>query len=74
MDIRSLLEANNNNLVQCYKDNLELTLALQATLIEEVLPHVEDELQLDIDTVNWAKEWLEDTCELEATAKYTFIT
>lgn len=67
MDIHSLLEANNNILIQCYKENLELTLALQATLIEDVLPHVQDELQLDIHTVNCAREWLEDTCELKLT-------
>jgi hypothetical protein len=62
MDIRFLLQANNDNLLRLYKEHLDLTLALQATLIEDVLPHVRDELQLDVGTVDWANEWLEDTC------------
>lgn len=73
MDIHSLLEANNNKLIQLYKENLELTLALQATMIEEVLPQMEDELQLDISTVSWLKAWLEDTCELEIILHYAHM-
>jgi hypothetical protein len=61
MDIRSLLQANNDKLLRLYKENLHITLALQATLIEDVLPHIKDELQLDADIVDWANEWLEDT-------------
>jgi retinaldehyde-binding protein 1 len=64
MDIRFLLQANNDNLLRLYKENLDLTLALQATLIQDVLPQVRDELQLDVGTVDWANEWLEDTCGL----------
>ncbi|KIM75966.1 hypothetical protein PILCRDRAFT_826814 [Piloderma croceum F 1598] len=64
MDIRSLLQANNDKLLRLYKENLDITLALQATLIEDVLPHVRDELQLDADIVDWANEWLEDTASI----------
>lgn len=63
MDIRSLLEANNSKLLQVYKENYSATIALQQTLLEAVLPHIEDELQLDSNAVQWAKERLEDTSE-----------
>src|ERR1700691_5230331 len=63
MDIRSLLQANNDKLLQLYKENLDITTALQATLIDEVLPHVRYELQLDADAVDRANEWLGDTGE-----------
>jgi hypothetical protein len=63
MDIRSLLQANNDKLLKLYEENLDVTVALQATLIQEVLPHVRDELQLDANAMSWANEWLEDTGE-----------
>lgn len=61
MDIYSLLKKNNENLLKQYKENLELTLSLQNTLLHEVLPHLQDELQLGTDVVAWAREWVEDT-------------
>lgn len=63
MDIHSLLKKNNEKLLKQYKENLELTLSLQKTLIHEVLPHLQDELQLGTEVVAWAKEWFEDTRE-----------
>jgi hypothetical protein len=63
MDIRSLLQANNDNLLRLYRENLDITSALQATLIQDVLPQVKDELQLDADAVDRANEWLKDTGE-----------
>jgi len=53
MDIRSLLQANNDKLLKLYEENLDVTVALQATLIQEVLPHVRDELQLDANAMSW---------------------
>lgn len=64
MDIHSLLEKNNEKLLKQYKENLELTLSLQNTLLHQVLPHLQDELQLGTDVIAWAKEWVEDTREL----------
>jgi retinaldehyde-binding protein 1 len=63
MNIRQLLQANNDNLLRLYEENLDITVALQATLIQDVLPHVRDELQLDAEAARWANEWLEDTGE-----------
>lgn len=63
MDIRSLLEANNSKLLQVYKENYSAIIGLQRTLLDEVLPHLEDELQLDSNAAQWAKERLEDTSE-----------
>ena len=65
MDIRSLLKANNDNLLKLYKENLDITVALQRTLIREVLPHIRDELQLEENAVDWANEWLQDTGEFD---------
>ncbi|KII92678.1 hypothetical protein PLICRDRAFT_37455 [Plicaturopsis crispa FD-325 SS-3] len=61
MDIRSLLQANCELLLEQYEANLETLLGLQATLIDDILPTVEVELELDARVVDWAKEWLEDT-------------
>jgi len=63
MDIRSLLQANCDRLLEQYHSNLEAVLSLQATLIRDILPSVTDELELDPDATEWAKEWLKDTCE-----------
>ncbi|EGO00333.1 hypothetical protein SERLA73DRAFT_180870, partial [Serpula lacrymans var. lacrymans S7.3] len=60
-DTHSRLQANHDQLVSQYEGNLENVLALQETLIQDVLPHVTDELQMGGETVNWAKEWLQDT-------------
>ncbi|KAJ7879614.1 hypothetical protein B0H14DRAFT_2709458 [Mycena olivaceomarginata] len=45
-----------------YTENLEAVLALQGTLIDDILPSVTDELELDAESIEWAKEWLSDTC------------
>ncbi|KAJ7282756.1 CRAL-TRIO domain-containing protein [Mycena rebaudengoi] len=59
-----LLQANYEKLLQQYTENLEAVLALQGTLIEDILPSVTDELELDAGSIQWAKEWLNDTCSL----------
>ncbi|THU96738.1 CRAL/TRIO domain-containing protein [Dendrothele bispora CBS 962.96] len=61
MDIRSLLQANCDKLLTQYHSNLETVLELQSTLIEDVLPSVADELNLDSEQMEWAREWLQDT-------------
>jgi len=62
MNIQSLLQANHERLLEQYTHNLEAVLTLQATLIRDILPSVEDELQLSPEATEWAKEWLQDTC------------
>nr|GAT54992.1 predicted protein [Mycena chlorophos] len=54
---RSKLEALNAQ----YTESLEAVLDLQATLIDDILPSVADELELDDDAVEWARDWLADT-------------
>ncbi|KAJ7162076.1 CRAL-TRIO domain-containing protein [Mycena filopes] len=62
-----LLDANREKsklLAAQYTENLEAVLALQRTLIEDILPGLTDELELDAESIQWAKEWLSDTCTL----------
>ncbi|KAJ7020002.1 CRAL-TRIO domain-containing protein [Mycena alexandri] len=62
-----LLDANREKfklLGSQYTEHLEAVLALQGTLIEDILPSVTDELELDVESQRWAKEWLSDTCTL----------
>ncbi|KAJ7212931.1 CRAL-TRIO domain-containing protein [Mycena pura] len=62
-----LLQTNREKFKQLslqYTENLEAVLALQGTLIEDILPSVTDELELDDESIWWAKEWLSDTCSL----------
>ncbi|KAF9257982.1 CRAL/TRIO domain-containing protein [Marasmius fiardii PR-910] len=61
MDTSSLLQANCDRLLGEYQANLNATLELQAILIEEILPSVATELELDEAQLEWIKEWLEDT-------------
>lgn len=63
MDLRSLLEVNCVNLWDQYNSNLEQVVELQTTLINDILPHVQHDLELDNEATDWAKEWLEDRCE-----------
>jgi hypothetical protein len=63
MDIHTLLQNNCVKLLEQYNSNLDSVLSLQATLIDDILPGVEVELDLDTEGLRWAKEWLEDTCE-----------
>jgi hypothetical protein len=61
-----LLNANREKfqlLSSQYTENLEAVVDLQGTLIENYLPSVADELELDVESIQWAKEWLNDTCE-----------
>ncbi|KAG5639451.1 hypothetical protein H0H81_001573 [Sphagnurus paluster] len=61
MSTMDLLRANFERLMQQYNTNVHAILALQATLIRDILPSVSDELELGPDATEWAKEWLEDT-------------
>ncbi|KAF7376571.1 CRAL/TRIO domain-containing protein [Mycena sanguinolenta] len=47
-----------------YAENLEAVLALQGTVIDDLLPSVTDEFELDTESTQWAKEWLNDMCTL----------
>ncbi|KAF7305872.1 hypothetical protein HMN09_00741400 [Mycena chlorophos] len=62
MDV--LLQTNRDKLDALnaqYTESLEAVVDLQATLIDDILPSVADELELDDDAVEWAREWLADT-------------
>ncbi|KAJ7661636.1 CRAL-TRIO domain-containing protein [Mycena rosella] len=59
-----LLKANFHRLESQYTENLDAVQALQGTLIQDILPSVTDELELDAESIRWATEWLSDTCSL----------
>lgn len=61
MATRNLLQANCERLLTQYHSNIQAVLALQTTLIRDILPSVTDELELSPEAMEWAKEWLEDT-------------
>lgn len=69
-EIHAVLERNCTELLDQYQTNLELVLELQTVLIEDILPSLADELGLDSDATEWAKEWLNDTCK---SPEYFFI-
>ena len=60
-----LLASNSETLLQQYDASIDVVFALQDTLLDEVLPDLQDERDLDPETVQWAREWLQDTCERE---------
>lgn len=62
MDFRALLQANCERLLEQYVSNIDAVLALQVTLIHDILPSVTDELELSPEATEWAREWLSDTC------------
>ncbi|PFH49760.1 hypothetical protein AMATHDRAFT_76020 [Amanita thiersii Skay4041] len=64
MDIHEHLQANRQRLLEQYNTNLETVLALQATLLRDILPSVRDELDLSPDATEWARDWLCDTSTL----------
>ncbi|KAG9220449.1 hypothetical protein CCMSSC00406_0003905 [Pleurotus cornucopiae] len=61
MEIHALLQANCEKLLEQYRINLRSVCALQATLIDDILPSIRDELDLSQEATSWAKVWLEDT-------------
>ena len=63
MDIQSMLAANNSKLLEVYQENHAATVELQQTLLDDVFPHVMNELELGIESkaACWARVWLEDT-------------
>ncbi|KAF8893464.1 CRAL-TRIO domain-containing protein [Infundibulicybe gibba] len=60
MDVQ-LLQANCDRLLDQYHSNLQNIVSLQTTLLRDILPSIADELQLNPDATEWAKEWLLDT-------------
>ncbi|TFK44283.1 CRAL-TRIO domain-containing protein [Crucibulum laeve] len=64
MDIQNRLQANHDKLLETYHANIEDILNLQDTLIHDILPSVNDELQLGPDAAEWAKQWLCDTSSI----------
>ncbi|KAF8629903.1 hypothetical protein AX15_003255 [Amanita polypyramis BW_CC] len=64
MVIQERLKICHESLLDQYHANIEVVLTLQATLLRDILPSVEDELDLGPDATEWAKEWLYDTLTL----------
>ncbi|KAH9485075.1 hypothetical protein JR316_0001981 [Psilocybe cubensis] len=64
MEILKRLQKNRDALLEQYHTNLEDIYSLQDTLIRDILPSVTDELELSVESQEWAKEWLSDTCTL----------
>ncbi|TFL03016.1 CRAL-TRIO domain-containing protein [Pterulicium gracile] len=64
MNTHELLRANCEKLWNLYKTNLDDLKALQSTLVDDILPHLAFELELDDQHVIWATEWLEDTTSM----------
>lgn len=62
MNIKERLRINHENLLNQYHPNVEAVLDLQATLLRDILPSVQDEHDLSPDATEWAKKWLYDTC------------
>ncbi|KAF4597952.1 CRAL-TRIO domain-containing protein [Pleurotus pulmonarius] len=61
MEIHALLQANCEKLLEQYRINLRSVRTLQATLIDDILPSIRDELDLSQEATSWARVWLEDT-------------
>ncbi|KAJ6508081.1 CRAL-TRIO domain-containing protein [Mycena vulgaris] len=60
-----LLKSNFQKLLAQYIENLDAVRGLQGILIQDILPSVADELHLDGgESIQWAKEWLDDTSSL----------
>ncbi|KAF8629135.1 hypothetical protein AX17_005721 [Amanita inopinata Kibby_2008] len=64
MDIQERLRVNFEALLEQYHTNVEAVLALQATLLRDILPSVKDELELGPNATEWAENWLYDTSTL----------
>ncbi|KAI0039772.1 CRAL/TRIO domain-containing protein, partial [Auriscalpium vulgare] len=63
MDARILnaLSTYNDTLLSLYQAHLQEVLALQTTLLDQILPNLVDELGLDALAVQRATDWLHDT-------------
>ena len=61
MSIHSTLESHIEALHTLYERNFQVVRTLQRTLLEEILPALEDELEMDAEKVAAARQWLEDT-------------
>lgn len=60
-DIRTVLEAQHQALEELYTEHLHAVQDLQTVLITDILPGLADELDWDGGTVEFAREWLNDT-------------
>jgi len=69
------LRTNRDALLDQYNDNLAATRDIQHTLVHDVLPSVVDELALDSDAQQWAKDFLLDTrkCPRIQSCAYPFF-
>ena len=62
-EYHALLRTNSETLIQQYDASIDVVVALQDTFLDEVLPDLQDERNLDPETVQWVREWLQDTSE-----------
>ena len=60
MDMSASLQANNEQLYALWSENSGLVVSLQMTLLDQILPNVVDELEIDPEDVKGAREWLQD--------------
>ncbi|KAI0339983.1 hypothetical protein BDW22DRAFT_1361069 [Trametopsis cervina] len=60
-NIRTVLEAQHQALEELYTEHLHAVQDLQTVLITDILPGLADELDWDGGTVEFAREWLNDT-------------
>jgi hypothetical protein len=59
--IRTLLREQCTILTEEYRTHLQTVQHLQRVFLEDILPSLVDELQLDKPAVEWQAEWLNDT-------------
>ncbi|OCH91704.1 hypothetical protein OBBRIDRAFT_728303 [Obba rivulosa] len=64
MSMHDLLQEHKNLLDDLYNEHLETVLALQDTLINDILPGLVDEFRLNPASEARAREWLQDTAFL----------
>ena len=60
-DVYEALEEQYNKLNELYDGNLDAVEQLQATLLNDIVPGLIDELELDVTAVDPTREWLQDT-------------
>ncbi|GBE80468.1 CRAL-TRIO domain-containing protein [Sparassis latifolia] len=60
MAIQGVLHSNYEHLVKLYADHLDTALYLQKRVVEDILPGLVDEFQLDSGTEERVRQWLED--------------
>lgn len=73
MAIYETLLLQQESLAALYNSNLQTVLALQRTLIEEILPGLVDELGLNEEDEQRARQFLEDTSEWKVFSAYNQV-